>query len=145
MEVYDAPNLDEWSAQYIMEENRRRELTKDVLQARLEWRRYHTAARGADSVEARLAALEAFIDANFSAPLNVPALERMQDPPATTHDEAREEYFKKYGVRYQSLYSGGGGLVYDPEEGPIVYQASANKSMVDKVFNDYCKQKISLR
>lgn len=142
MEVYDAPDLDEWSAQYIMEENRRRGLTKDVLQARLEWRRSHTAARGADSVEARLAALEAFIDANFSAPLNVPALERMQDPPATTHDEAREEYFKRYGVRYQSL---GGYQSLSGSSAGNVFQASSNKSMVDKVFNDFCKQKISLR
>ena len=142
MVMDEAPRLDEFTAQYIMEEDRRREVIKDTLRARHDWRTYHTAARGNDSIEARLTALEAFIDVNNPAPLNVPALERMKDPPATTHDEATAEYHDRYGVRYQSL---GGYQGLSSSSVGNVFKASSNKSMVDKVFNDFCKQKISSR
>ena len=81
-------------------------------------------------VESRLAELERFVDTHFPQPLDPEALVKLKNAPPVTAQEAQQAYNNQYGGDspcYRSSLS------------------SSHGSVVDKVFNDFCSQKISRR
>ena len=135
------PDLAEFTPGYTAQENTRRQDLRAELQERAQ-RRAHDSVLMTDNtpqgvqqtfmaVASRLAELERFVDTHFPSPLNPDALAKLQNAPPVTPQEVQQAYDSQYGGPDSPCYRSS--------------LSSSHGSVVDKVFNDYCKPKISRR